>query len=49
MEKKENITVEEAAKVNAGVAVDIALENEVTQKLVDEETRELNNNPRNDK
>lgn len=48
MEREEKKACQEAAKRDSGVATDIALNDEVSKELVDEETKTLNNNPRND-
>lgn len=46
--EREDVKIEEAARRDAGVAKDIALDGKVSQEMVDAETKELNNNPRND-
>lgn len=48
MDKKKRETADEGARRYAGVAADIADKEKVSQKLVDQETKILNNNPRND-
>lgn len=39
--------LDEAERIYPGTATDVADGNEVTNELVDDETRILNNNPRN--
>lgn len=46
-EAKNEQLVEDGAKLYSGVATDIAEDCEVSAEMVDEETRTLNNNPRN--
>ncbi|MCM1050795.1 MAG: hypothetical protein NC349_02430 [Paenibacillus sp.] len=47
MEKKQNISTNEAEKKFPGVEVDKCDNEKVTPKMVKEETKDLNNNPRN--
>lgn len=47
MDKKENTKVQDENKYR-GVNVDRADDEKVTAKMVREDTKELNNNPRND-
>ena len=47
MEKKHDIAPDKAAEKLPSVEINEADSNKVTPKLVKEETRELNNNPRN--
>lgn len=47
MEKKHDMTAAEAQQKYPGVETNKADDNKVDSKLVREETKELNNNPRN--
>lgn len=47
MNKKHDITAAEAQQNYPGAGTDKADNNKVTPKLVKEETKDLNNNPRN--
>ena len=47
MEKKHNISTNEAEKKYPGVDIDKSVDEKVTPKMVKQETKELNNNPRN--
>lgn len=48
MNKEEKKQVEEAERKYPGAAIDAADDNKVSEKLVDEQTSMLNDNPRND-
>ena len=47
MDKTKKETIENAERNYSGVQTDIANDDKVSKKLVDEETKSLNNNPRN--
>lgn len=47
MEKKHDITAAEAQKKYPGAEIDKADKDKVDSRLVKEETKDLNNNPRN--
>ena len=47
MENEAQKQINEAERNYPGAAVDVANDNKVSREMVDEETCELNNNPRN--